>query len=464
MAATPVQTQTLGSHALSSTATWTLQPEPGAQSAAPTEPCEQLNENIHSNSLDQRTLLKVASASFSFFCAGVNDGSTGAIIPHVIRDYNVNTAIVSSIYGATFAGWVVAALTNTHLGQYLDLGAMLALGAVLQILAQALRAWMPPFGLYVTTFFLVAVGAAYNDTHANTFVATVRGAHRWLAVIHASFMGGCLVGPFVATAVASAGEQRTWNLFYVFPVGICLANLGFIAWAFRDSLTLKHRKPLPVSADNEGEESQTTRGKGATALIRAALGRPAVWPLSLFFFFYIGSQITSNGWVVEYLVEVRGGDLSRMGYVPAGFNGGCLLGRLLLAEPTHRLGERRMVFIYCVLAVGLQILFWMVPNIIAASVAISFVGFFTGPLFATGINVGTKLFPPGLHATALAFVFVFAQMGGSFFPVIAGVIASSEGVGTLQPILVAILACTGISWVLVPSAKRQGNVAALHEE
>ena len=82
----------------------------------------------------------------------------------------------------------MAAFTNTHLCQYLDLGSMLALGAVLQILAQALRAWMPPFGLYVTTFFLVAVGAAYNDTQANTFVATVKGAHRWLAVIHASFM------------------------------------------------------------------------------------------------------------------------------------------------------------------------------------------------------------------------------------------------------------------------------------
>ena len=65
---------------------------------------------------------------------------------------------------------------------------MLALGAVFQITAHALRAWMPPFGLFVTTFFLVAIGQAYNDTHANTFVAGVKGAHRWLAVIHASYM------------------------------------------------------------------------------------------------------------------------------------------------------------------------------------------------------------------------------------------------------------------------------------
>lgn len=88
-----------------------------------------------------------------------------------------------------------AALTNTHLCQYLDLGSMLALGAVFQITAHALRAWMPPFGLFVTTFFVVAIGQAYNDTHANTFVAGVKGAHRWLAVIHASFMVSCAVHP-----------------------------------------------------------------------------------------------------------------------------------------------------------------------------------------------------------------------------------------------------------------------------
>ncbi len=43
-------------------------------------------------------LLKIFSASFSFFVAGVNDGSVGPLIPYVIRDYHVNTAIVSSVY------------------------------------------------------------------------------------------------------------------------------------------------------------------------------------------------------------------------------------------------------------------------------------------------------------------------------------------------------------------------------
>lgn len=63
--------------------------------------------------------------------------------------------------------------------------------------------------------------------------------------------------------------------------------------------------------------------------------------------------------MVEYLVKVRNGDIKDMGYVPAGYYGGAFLGRLVLAEPTHRLGERRMVFIYAVLCVGLQLVFWL---------------------------------------------------------------------------------------------------------
>lgn len=65
------------------------------------------------------------------------------------------------------------------------------------------------------------------------------------------------------------------------------------------------------------------------------------------------------GWIVEYLVHVRNGDLNDMGYVPAGFYGGGFLGRLILAEPTYRWGERRMVFIYVLLCVGLELVFWL---------------------------------------------------------------------------------------------------------
>lgn len=107
------------------------------------------------------------------------------------------------------------------------------------------------------------------------------------------------------------------------------------------------------------------------------------------------------GWVVEYLVTVRQGDIAAMGYVSTGFGAGMTLSRLLLAEPTHRFGERRMVFGYIAISIGLQLVFWLVPNIVASAVAVSLMGFFLGPLFATGMSVASKLFPRKVQAAAL---------------------------------------------------------------
>ncbi|UKZ76777.1 hypothetical protein TrVFT333_004487, partial [Trichoderma virens FT-333] len=309
--------------------------------------------------LNKSLYLKLISAGFSFFVAGVNDGSIGALIPYVIREYDISTAIVSSVYGANFLGWLFAAFANTHLSQYLNLGAMLALGAVFQIAAHALRCWDPPFGLFVVTFWLVSVGQAFQDTHANSWVASAvpKGAHRWLAFIHAMYMAGCLVGPFVSTAIASTGVVSRWYLFYTFPLALGVVNLVLTCAAFWDTLGLQHKTIASETSGRtlgeavENSNGAVSRNKEATQLIKKTASTPSVWLLSLFFFFYLGSVLTAGGWVVEYLVNVRHGNLSQMGYVPAGVNGGGLLGRMLLAEPTHRFGERRMVFFYIIAAI-----------------------------------------------------------------------------------------------------------------
>jgi hypothetical protein len=211
---------------------------------------------------------------------------------------------------------------TAYLCQYLNLGSMLSLGAAVQILSHVLKAWRPPFALFVISFLFAALGQAYNDTHANTFVAGTKGAHRWLGLIHASYSAGCLVGPFVATGVASSTPR--WYLFYIFLIGISLMNQGFIGWAFWDTLTVNRkgssRTEATTAEQGQSDENPTSRNKDASDLIKSTLRRPSVLLLSLFYFFYIGSAITMSGWVVEYLVDVRDGDLSKMGFVPAGFN------------------------------------------------------------------------------------------------------------------------------------------------
>jgi fucose permease len=90
-----------------------------------------------------------------------------------------------------------------------------------------------------------------------------------------------------------------------------------------------------------------------------------------------------------------------MGYVPTGFWGGLFLGRLLLAEPTHRFGEQRSILYLCLICLVLQLLFWLVPNVIASVTAFALMGFFFGPFFATGMSVASRMFPRKIQSTAL---------------------------------------------------------------
>jgi fucose permease len=400
--------------------------------------------------LTKTILFKVIAASISFFFAGNNDGSLGALTPYILRTYNVGTEHIALIYGATFLGWLFAAVTNSHLASYLDLGATLTLGAAIQVAAHALRCWTPPFPLFVITFFLQAAGMAYNESHANTYVASQASAHRLLGFIHAMYALGTLVAPFVATGVASAVPTR-WALFYLYLVGVGILNTLAVAIMFRESLSV-HMKATTIEGQPTADAS---RRRKANKDVAAALKTPAVYLLSMFYFFMLGTGITASGWVVEYLIEARNGKLPEVGYVPAALAGGIFLGRVILAEPTYRFGERRMVLVYCVVILGLQLVFWLVNNFISSAVSLCLLGFFFGPMFATGMSVGSKLFAKELQPTALGFVFVFAQAGGSFFPAVTGIIASRVGVKVMQPVLVGLIVATGISWVLVPQVQKR---------
>ena len=191
-------------------------------------------------------------------------------------------------YAASFVGWLTCAFTNSHLLRYLDTGAILVLGAALQLLAHVLRPWGSPFPLFAVSFFIASLGIAFQDSHSNTFVSTVVGAHRWLGFIHAMYALGLLVSPFVATAVASSTPN--WRLFYLCLVGLGIANITFVAVAFRDSLRI-----LPQQAEESEDVVRTGRNKAAMSSIIETFKLPGVWLLSMFFFFYLGVGVTAGG-------------------------------------------------------------------------------------------------------------------------------------------------------------------------
>jgi fucose permease len=59
-------------------------------------------------------------------------------------------------------------------------------------------------------------------------------------------------------------------------------------------------------------------------------------------------EVTLGGWIVTYIINVRGGGPSS-GYVSSGFFGGLTLGRIGLLWFNKLVGDRSAVFLYGVL-------------------------------------------------------------------------------------------------------------------
>jgi fucose permease len=196
-------------------------------------------------------------------------------------------------YLTNFFGWLLAAITNSHLPKLFSLGGLLLIGAALQLLSQTLRPWIPPFPLFAVTFFFSGLGQAYQDSHANTFVSSVTGAHNWLGFIHAMYGFGCLVSPFVATTIASASRETSgrWMLFYLFPMGLSVGNIVLVAVAFRDEIYLIRR----AGGSPETEGVEVGRSRSAMVELRQMMKIKNIWLISLFFFFHLGVGMTAGG-------------------------------------------------------------------------------------------------------------------------------------------------------------------------
>ena len=103
------------------------------------------------------------------------------------------------------------------------------------------------------------------------------------------------------------------------------------------------------------------------------------------------------------MTRIRHGQPFQSSLTATGFWLGITCGRVVLGFITPIFGERISVSSYLALAVGFELIFWLVPNFISSAVAVGFVGFFLGPLFPATVIAVTKLLPKEIHVSALGF-------------------------------------------------------------
>lgn len=60
----------------------------------------------------RRVAFKLLAAGFSFFVAGANDGSVGALIPYILRNYHVGTGLIAALCASQSLALRILILTS----------------------------------------------------------------------------------------------------------------------------------------------------------------------------------------------------------------------------------------------------------------------------------------------------------------------------------------------------------------
>ncbi|ELU41500.1 MFS_1 domain-containing protein [Rhizoctonia solani AG-1 IA] len=255
--------------------------------------------------------------------AGWNDATTGPLLPTIQAHYGYED------------------MTNA--------------GAVLQVVAYCLLAPALPFPVMCIAYAVNGFGIALQDAQANGFVAELpNNASAKMGLLHAVYGAGAFIAPLVATQFA---QLQRWSFHYLTSLGVSLANAIVLLVVFK--LRRQHDimgLPDPNTAHAHTEVAQAS---GSSNKYKQIFSSRAVQLMAFFVWVYVGVEVTIGGNSLSKNVVV---DLP-LGTYPV---------------VSSAIGERRVVYIYCLLCIALELVIWLVPNIIGNALAVSIVGMLLG--------------------------------------------------------------------------------------
>ncbi|KAG8818316.1 hypothetical protein FRC17_010878 [Serendipita sp. 399] len=444
----------------------------------------------------RRETIVIVAMCYALFLAGWNDGTIGPLLPRIQTVYHLGFTIVSMVFIAGCLGFLLGALANMYWSERYSFGTLMIGSSIAQVIACSVQAAAPPFPVFCLMVALNTFGSSIQDAQANGLIASLHEhSSEKMGLIHALYGLGAFCSPLVATQFA---QLRRWSFHYLTCLGFALINTTVLALTLKNlSLdTLLRSIGSPPASDittpaveledrarngdveESLEQAPTQHVAAEKGTLARIFGNMTVQLMALFIFIYMGVEVAIGGtflfyyslllrgdsltrlathslsmglgWTVKFLIDVRGGGPSS-GYVSSGFWGGLTVGRIALLWLNKKVGERRVVFLYAILAIGLELVVWFVPSLVGSSIAVSFVGVLLGPMYPICMNHAGRVIPRKVLAGSIGWMAGFGTTGAAAVPFVAGALASRFGIKALQPLLVAMMAAMTVVWAVIPN-------------
>ncbi len=380
----------------------------------------------------------------AYYAAFIILGLTAAILGPALPDLAERTRSLLSQISVLFVGRSIGYLTGSLLigrlydrmpGHLLMGGSLLVIGCVLAFIPVIPLVW-------VLALILLVLGAAESglDVGGNTLLVWVHGRRvaPFMNGLHFFFGAGAFLAPILAAQAILLRGDISWAFWLLtllaFPVALWVLRL-----------------PSPSDAAPETEGSTRQVDYRLVALI------------ALFFFLYVGAEVSFGGWTFTYATRLFGVGLSptrtaalasSAAYLTSAFWGALTIGRLLGIPISARWRPRVILLVDLLGCIASTILILAFPGSWAALwVGTIGAGFFQASIFPTTLNLAERRM--ALSGSVNRWFFVGASLGGMALPWLIGQLIEQIGPSVvIQAILLDLLLALVIFLFLVRYSER----------
>ncbi|MGI6538850.1 MAG: MFS transporter [Caldicoprobacterales bacterium] len=380
---------------------------------------------------DRKTLLFLLGNFYSFFLTGALVLMLGAVMPYLLKDYQLSYDQGGTLLMLQAAGNLTAAVLGGIISSYTGRRSVLIFGTLTYVIGYGGIAFIPSTALLYIFLIISGFGWGIINNLVNVIVSERTKGHAGiLNVLHMFFAVGAVSGPFLVSLVISLG------LGWKTAMGIMAVLSLLLAYVF-----LRMDMPGPT------EESDMTDGSisGPKSRISLSFLRDIrFYVFMLLLFSYVGSENSVNGWLTTYLLDTGIADELFAQRILSLTWLAVIAGRLSSAWLSRHLSKEILL-----LAGGAASLFFFILLTLAGSPAMVFISVIGLGLSFAGIYPNTVANADYLiqgSGTAGGLMFSWGALGASLVPYIIGYRAEAGGIASgmrtlFIPLLFLVILC-----------------------
>ena len=266
-----------------------------------------------------------------------------------------------------------------------------------------------------------AIDASVNHYVANNYSGSV------MNFLHCFYGVGAVISPNI---MALALSKARWNEGYRWTAYI------------QSGIMLVCLLSVPLWKKNEAAEDDSEHD---AAGIRDALKIRGVIPTLLAFFAYCSGECTCFLWTSSYFIGTKTISAETAAAFGSLIFGGLMLGRLISAFVSNKLGDRLLIRIGIVVeTVGILLILLPFDGYISAAVGFVITGIGMGPVYPAIQHMAPDNFGRKNSAAVIGLQMASAYIGSTFMPMVFGHIQQAVGIG-IMPIYLIFFAALNIS-------------------